>query len=223
MGCSHTIEQFEEFNVEVNFTYVDIQQLFNSVLDNPNSFGFTNVTESFPDRYKLDPKSTNPDPDSYLFWDTIHPTTVAHDLVANLVESLIPIKLIGGKGKDTLHGNNGDDTLIGGKGKDTLIGNNGDDTLIGGKGKDLLVGGAGDDVLTGGKGRDTFVLAEGEGTDTITDFSCCDRIGLSGGLSFEDLSFLGSSIILASTHEILATLTDVDTINLTKNKFTVTL
>ena len=110
--------------------------------------------------------------------------------------------------------------LNGGNGKDTLIGGSNDDTLDGGNGKDILNGGAGNDIVTGGNGKDTFVLAAGEGTDTITDFgNGPDVIGLAGGLTFLDLSFTGSDIIFGS--ETLATLTGIDTTTLTESNFTI--
>ena len=127
--------------------------------------------------------------------------------------------LYGEQGFDTLYGGNGNDTLLGGNGKDTLIGGNGADVLKGEIGKDTLIGGKGNDVLTGGNGRDTFVLVVGEGTDTITDFSSQDRIGLAGGLGIGDLSFAGNDIIATNTNEILATLIDVNTASLNSNQF----
>ena len=136
--------------------------------------------------------------------------------------------LIGGKGNDSLFGEQGFDTLDGGDGRDVLEGGNGKDSLLGGKGndillggvgKDTLIGGQGNDVLTGGRGRDTFVLALGDGTDLITDFSAQDRIGLAGGLGIGQLSFAGNNIIATDTNEVLATLTGVDTTSLNSNQF----
>ena len=136
--------------------------------------------------------------------------------------------LIGGRGKDalfgeqgfdTLDGGNGKDLLDGGNGKDILTGGSGNDILLGGVGKDTLIGGKGDDILTGGTGKDTFVLALGDGTDTITDFSAQDLIGLAGGLGIGDLSFVSNDIIATDTNEVLATLTGVDTANLSSNQF----
>ena len=127
--------------------------------------------------------------------------------------------LFGEQGFDTLDGGNGRDFLDGGNGKDTLTGGKGNDILIGGVGKDTLIGGAGNDILTGGTGKDTFVLALGDGTDTITDFSAQDLIGLSGGLGIGDLSFAGNDIIATDTNEVLATLTGIDTASLNSNQF----
>lgn len=70
--------------------------------------------------------------------------------------------LVGGRGKDYLWGDEGNDTLIGGRGKDSLWGDEGDDTLIGGKGNDML---------WGDEGADTFIFQSGSGKDRIEDYN----------------------------------------------------
>ena len=135
------------------------------------------------------------------------------------VDRVTGLNLEGGNGKDILTGGAGDDTISGGNGPDKLFGLAGDDILTGGNGPDLLNGGLGDDILTGGNGPDLFVLAAGEGTDTINDFSKPDRIGLSGSIGFSDLSFSGEDIILTSSSEVLAILTGVDTTTLNSSDF----
>ncbi|GAX41859.1 FG-GAP repeat-containing protein [Tolypothrix sp. NIES-4075] len=128
--------------------------------------------------------------------------------------------LFGGNGDDLLNGTAGNDSLSGGNGKDILNGRAGNDILDGGNGKDVLTGGTGNDILTGGNGSDTFIFAALDGTDTITDFTKgLDYIGLSGGLTFGQLSFSGSNIIITSTNEILATLTGINTTTLTSADF----
>ncbi|MEG4147553.1 Ig-like domain-containing protein [Microcoleus sp. Pol12B5] len=143
---------------------------------------------------------------------------------------------MGGSGKDTLTGTAGNDSLNGGNGNDSLIGNAGNDTLIGGNGTDFLVGSAGNDLLngdhgddtlrgglgtdtlTGGNGKDIFVFAAIEGIDTISDFKLgTDKIGLTGGLTFGNLSFSGNQILMGS--EVLAVLTGVNTNTLTASTF----
>jgi len=126
--------------------------------------------------------------------------------------------LNGGSGNDTLIGNAGNDTLIGGNGSDLLFGNAGDDLLDGGNGTDTLRGGLGNDTLTGGNGGDVFVFASGEGTDRITDFQLgSDKIGLTGGLTFGNLSFSGNQILFGN--QVLAVLTGVNTTTLTPSNF----
>uniref|UniRef100_UPI0035CA46D5 cadherin-like domain-containing protein n=1 Tax=uncultured Nostoc sp. TaxID=340711 RepID=UPI0035CA46D5 len=131
-------------------------------------------------------------------------------------------RLFGGNSNDVLHGTPGNDYLNGSNGKDQLYGGNGKDTLNGGNGNDLLCGGLGSDILSGGNGKDKFVFAAGEGTDIITDFcKCNDLIGLSSGLTFNQLSFAGNNIIVTATNEILATLTGISTTTLTVSNFTI--
>src|SRR4028118_935656 len=125
----------------------------------------------------------------------------------------------GGNGTNLLLGNAGNDILIGGNGTDLLLGNAGDDLVDGGNGDDTLRGGLGNDTLTGGNGGDVFVFASGHGTDTITDFSLGqgDKIGLTGGLTFGNLSFSGNQILLGT--QVLAVLTGVNTNTLTASNF----
>ncbi|NJL48875.1 MAG: hypothetical protein HC929_17155 [Leptolyngbyaceae cyanobacterium SM2_5_2] len=103
-------------------------------------------------------------------------------------------------------------------GNDQVYGLGGDDLLRGGEGDDLLFGGKGADTLEGGSGRDTFVLAAGEGPDTILDFETgTDLIGLAGGLSFGSLTFENDTIRLGN--DVLATLTGVDATALGADSF----
>jgi Ca2+-binding RTX toxin-like protein len=91
----------------------------------------------------------------------------------------------GGAGNDRIGGKAGNDLLYGDAGNDQIWGDDGDDLLRGGLGDDILTG----DDFSGGQGSDTFVLALGEGTDTVVDFEVdIDVIGLAGGLGVGDLS-----------------------------------
>jgi Ca2+-binding RTX toxin-like protein len=89
-------------------------------------------------------------------------------------------RLSGGAGNDWLSGDAGHDWLSGGAGNDILAGGRGPDTLSGGAGNDWLIGGAGKDALTGGIGTDTFVFGPPAAisTDTVTDFTAEDRVGI---------------------------------------------
>ena len=96
--------------------------------------------------------------------------------LASLVTGANSITLT--SGNDTLTGRNLDDTVHGGAGNDTISGGEGHDTLYGDAGNDVLRGGPGDDILWGGAGRDQFVIATGDGTNRIMDFSAEDRLDL---------------------------------------------
>ncbi|MGF1522054.1 MAG: DUF4347 domain-containing protein [Leptolyngbyaceae cyanobacterium] len=130
-------------------------------------------------------------------------------------------------GDDIIYGGNGSDRIGGKSGDDSLYGDAGDDFIWGDDGDDLLWGGTGDDTLTGddnsgGSGSDTFVLAFGDGTDTITDFEVgTDLIGLFGTLSFGQLSIAQDeqNALIEFGDETLAVLLDVAADALTETSF----
>ena len=65
-----------EWDHRLRIVRVDAFGLINDMVANPADYGFTNVTS--PALYHL-PAA---DPDTYLFWDPVHPTTAAHEYVA---------------------------------------------------------------------------------------------------------------------------------------------
>ena len=66
----------------------------------------------------------------------------------------------------------GSDDVVGtGNGLNNVItGNSGDNRLNGAWGDDTIIGGGGDDQLSGGRNADTFLMGQGDGNDTVTDF-----------------------------------------------------
>lgn len=133
--------------------------------------------------------------------------------------------LYGGKNNDIVYGNQGDDILNGDIGNDTLYGGQNNDSLSGGDGDDILNGDFGNDSLSGGGGQDVFVLSVFGGTDVVLDFQDNqDLLGLGGGLTFAQLSIAagsnGTQIRLASTNELLASLTGVQVSAIAASDFT---
>ena len=62
----------------INIIEFDTFSFFNEMIANPAAFGFTNVTSAcFSGLAVCD------DPNSYLFWDTAHPTTAASSLLGD--------------------------------------------------------------------------------------------------------------------------------------------
>ena len=132
--------------------------------------------------------------------------------------------ITGNGGDDTLSGNKGNDIISGGSANDLLLGGKGDDNLSGGEGNDTLIGAAGADLLISGAGRDVFVLGVGAGTDTLIDFQKGqDLIGLSGGLSFNQLRVTPGDFIttieIASNGEVLASIPGLSSSPLTASDF----
>jgi Ca2+-binding RTX toxin-like protein len=124
--------------------------------------------------------------------------------------------LDGGTGQDVLLGEAGNDVVRGGAGNDVLGGDNastpealqghdwleggeGNDTLTGLGGDDVLIGGRGDDTMAGGAGRDTYIIAKGEGTDTIIDTDAgADKSNFvfGEGVRSEDITLRLGSLLL---------------------------
>ncbi|MBD1898938.1 SGNH/GDSL hydrolase family protein [Trichocoleus sp. DQ-A3] len=86
-GLSYSLGELSKSLDGIKLKSLDINSLFNNVIANKEKFGFTNVTDSCLTNYApplvLDYKVCD-DPDSFLFWDAIHPTAAGHKLVADL-------------------------------------------------------------------------------------------------------------------------------------------
>ena len=65
---------------------LDTYTLFNTVVAAPATRGFTNVTGSSSAALTGNPAVN---PDTYLFWDDLHPTTYGHNLLANAAFTLL--------------------------------------------------------------------------------------------------------------------------------------
>ena len=74
----------QEISSNINITYLDVNSRFNQVINDPEKFGFTNVTNAC-----LNSVSICNDDNKYLFWDEIHPTTAAHKLFVELAFSAL--------------------------------------------------------------------------------------------------------------------------------------
>jgi Ca2+-binding RTX toxin-like protein len=111
----------------------------------------------------------------------------------------------GSAGNDTLVdafeqviGTNFGDVLSGGHGINALIGGGGNDTIFANNGDDYVNGGTGSDTIYLGVGNDVFDFRNGEGVDTLKDFTAGgteDRVGLNNytGLGFNDFAGLAAS------------------------------
>ena len=78
----------------VDFFRFDVEQLITAAVANPGAFGFVNVTEPAAPGLDFDSAFYDTglivdDPDTYLFWDELHPTTAAHALLAELALDVV--------------------------------------------------------------------------------------------------------------------------------------
>src|SRR5581483_2658960 len=75
MAWSGAITQLKSAHPGITIVPVDSYALFESIIQNPSQYGFTNVTQPAQGQAGVNPNT-------YLFWDRLHPTTVGHQDVA---------------------------------------------------------------------------------------------------------------------------------------------
>ena len=67
---------------QIHFFRLDVSALFDDVLAAPQAAGLTNVEDSCL-TFGVTGRALCATPQSYLFWDGIHPTAAGHDIIAN--------------------------------------------------------------------------------------------------------------------------------------------
>ncbi|MBP0014731.1 MAG: hypothetical protein J7540_14835, partial [Roseofilum sp. SID2] len=121
----------------------------------------------------------------------------------------------GDAGEDQLNGGQDNDSIDGGADNDNIFGGQGNDLINGGDGDDVISGDAGTDTLIGGAGNDVFVLRTGTAAttaaeaDLMLDYREGDTIGLTGGITPNDLTFTvvnGNTIIEVTNNGVTSVL-----------------
>ena len=74
----------QQLQSESNIIYYDVNEIFNQVINHPAKFGFANVTDTCLN-IERSQYIVCKNPDEYLFWDYIHPSTATHRLLAETV------------------------------------------------------------------------------------------------------------------------------------------
>jgi phospholipase/lecithinase/hemolysin len=69
----------QELGSDTQIIKFDVYSLYQEAITEPAKFGFTNVTSAC-----LNNLATCDNPDKFLFWDGIHPTTAAHRILAEV-------------------------------------------------------------------------------------------------------------------------------------------
>ena len=72
---------------------LDVFSVFSDAINNPSNFGFTNITDPCLPTDPLGVPTGTPcaNPDQYLFWDGIHPTTQTHKIIGQLAAQTIGV------------------------------------------------------------------------------------------------------------------------------------
>ena len=78
------VDVLHDFNFgrHLHFVQLNVFALFNQIIASPSSFSLTDVTTSSQDIPTVDP-------DTYLFWDDLHPTTRGHNILALRLEEMM--------------------------------------------------------------------------------------------------------------------------------------
>jgi phospholipase/lecithinase/hemolysin len=84
---SKDLDALRTANPAVTISLLDVNDLLQKVIANPAAFGFTNVTDP---ALSGNPPMVAPDADQHLFWDTGHPTSTGHQLLAESAAAVVP-------------------------------------------------------------------------------------------------------------------------------------
>lgn len=69
-----------------NIILVDLAKISDTLAANPSAFGLSNVTDACFNETTL---AVCANPDSYLYWDSVHPTAAGHRLLAQLADDYL--------------------------------------------------------------------------------------------------------------------------------------
>jgi outer membrane lipase/esterase len=78
-GLRASLQALAQNNPNISIIPTDMAALFNAVITNPSRFGFTNVTQPCLNATTGTVCAT---PDTFLFWDQLHPTAAGHRLIS---------------------------------------------------------------------------------------------------------------------------------------------
>lgn len=83
-GLRRSLKVLKQQSPELQLMTMDANALYQDAIATPTKFGFTQVT-----RACLSGSSSCGNPDQFLFWDSIHPTTAAHRILANAAVAVL--------------------------------------------------------------------------------------------------------------------------------------
>ena len=87
-----------KYGTSLNIKLFDTMSVMNDMLANPAAYGITNTTQSCLDineiasttyAYQQGLRANCTDPNTFVFWDTLHPTTNTHRIIAEKVTAFV--------------------------------------------------------------------------------------------------------------------------------------
>lgn len=98
-----TVDYFKETYPEVEWLFFDMSSHFNNVLEHASEYGFTNITNTCSNLIideitkksvlrmvaSVKPKLTTDVCEGYLFFDLVHPTALAHKIMAEKARTML--------------------------------------------------------------------------------------------------------------------------------------
>ena len=84
-GLKTTLNDLSQ-NLDINIIPLYVDSLFEKISDNPGEFGLTNVTDSC---LNISNGTVCSDQKEHLFWDSYHPTTAVHQILAEQAFSVL--------------------------------------------------------------------------------------------------------------------------------------
>ncbi|ODH00801.1 GDSL family lipase [Nostoc sp. KVJ20] len=85
----------QQLSPNINIIELNLNSLFNRIVTAPEKFGFTNVTNSCISKdlsvvpIDVPTQQVFCNPEEFLFWDEVHPTTSAHQIIGELAFSAL--------------------------------------------------------------------------------------------------------------------------------------